>query len=170
MCGIIGYLGTDNAKDQILTSLKKIEYRGYDSAGVAVITSSGSIERSRTKGGIDALEPVAQNLPEASVGIGHTRWATHGEPSEANAHPHSSENFTLVHNGIIENYQQLLDKLNQQKKVTRSSQTDTEVLVHLIEHHYQKTGDAKKAILTSLKSVSGTFGLAVLHKDDPDTL
>ncbi len=169
MCGIIGYVGSQNAKIQILDGLRKIEYRGYDSAGVAVQHPDGRIELSKAKGGIAELEPTTDEMSDRSIGVGHTRWATHGEPNATNAHPHQVGGFTIVHNGIIENYEQIRQRLGESAK-NLASETDTEVLAALMERNFQKTNDALSAISSSLKSVRGTFGLAILHESTPNVL
>ena len=131
MCGIVGIIGTEPVVPRLLESLKRLEYRGYDSAGVATL-DGGAIERRRAKGKISALEArLAESPPGGTTGIGHTRWATHGMPNEANAHPHSDGRVAVVHNGIIENFQTLRAELVAQGH-TFSSDTDTEVVVHLV--------------------------------------
>ena len=133
MCGIVGYIGTANAKELLLRGLEKLEYRGYDSAGIAV-RNEEEIKVFKEKGRIAELRKVADNDFDGNIGIGHTRWATHGVPNYENAHPHQSTSgrFTLVHNGVIENYEQLRNEFLQ--SVTFKSDTDTEVIVELIEH------------------------------------
>jgi glucosamine--fructose-6-phosphate aminotransferase (isomerizing) len=155
-----------------MKSLKRIEYRGYDSAGIAVMGDGGRIQSRRVKGGVDELQARLSHdgLPKSHLAIGHTRWATHGVPSEQNAHPHSSTHFALVHNGIIENYQHIRRVLEKEGFKSYTSDTDTEVLVWLIERNYQKTGDVKRALAASLKAVQGTFGLAILCKNTPGKL
>ncbi len=169
MCGIVGYIGNRNVLPILLSGLKKLEYRGYDSAGVSVI-SCGNLETARASGKISALEEKIKNHPMAgTLGIGHTRWATHGVPTEMNAHPHLSYDgkIAVVHNGIIENYAALKQKL-QQEGISFKSDTDTEVVAHLIARFYQ--GDLKKAVLQALGKLEGAFGLAIICKDNPDVL
>ncbi|MDE6349733.1 MAG: glutamine--fructose-6-phosphate aminotransferase, partial [Treponemataceae bacterium] len=142
MCGIVGYVGHREATPVLINALKKLEYRGYDSAGIAVLDDDTIVVR-KTKGALKFLEAaVAKETVRGSVGIGHTRWATHGEPSDTNAHPHTdiSGSIAVVHNGIIENYATLKAWLQNQGIVFRS-QTDTEVITHLISYHYKKTGE-----------------------------
>ena len=169
MCGIVGYIGHKQAKPILVEGLKRLEYRGYDSAGVAVVRS-GRVEITRAVGRITNLEArLAQTPQEATVGIAHTRWATHGGPSENNAHPHAAlaGRIALVHNGIIENYQALATFLERQG-VTCSTETDTEVLAHLIGHCYQ--GNLEQAVRNALHEVQGTYGIAVVCADEPDCI
>jgi glucosamine--fructose-6-phosphate aminotransferase (isomerizing) len=164
MCGIIGYIGDKNAVPILIEGLKKLEYRGYDSAGVCTVDSCSLISV-KEKGKIVELEANQKlNKINSNLGIAHTRWATHGKPDSINAHPHfdCKENIAIVHNGIIENYQSLKELLiNEGHKFI--SETDSEVLAHLIEKFYE--GDLSSATLKALKCVEGTFGLAVIHKD-----
>lgn len=169
MCGIVGYIGHKQAKPILVEGLKRLEYRGYDSAGVAVVRS-GRVEITRAVGRISNLEArLAQTPQEATVGIAHTRWATHGGPSENNAHPHAAlaGRIALVHNGIIENYRALATFLERQG-VTCSTETDTEVLAHLIGHCYQ--GNLEQAVRNALHEVQGTYGIAVVCADEPDCI
>jgi glucosamine--fructose-6-phosphate aminotransferase (isomerizing) len=169
MCGIVGYIGHKSAEPILIEGLKRLEYRGYDSAGVALL-EAGRIYLARAKGRISELEgKLAGHQSPATVGIAHTRWATHGAPSEANAHPHLALDgrIALVHNGIIENYQSLRKFLDGQGVVFRS-ETDTEVLVQLIGHFY--SGDIEHAVRSALHEVQGTYGIAVLCADEPDRL
>ena len=167
MCGIIAYIGRQPALQILLRGLRRLEYRGYDSAGVAIL-NNGILSRIRAVGKIDALSEKLkdQELP-GTIGIAHTRWATHGGVTETNAHPHGALNgkLMIVHNGIIENYRELK---NQLPGVVFVSQTDTEVLGHLIGKYY--TGDLRQAVETALVQVRGTYGLVVVHADHPDTL
>ncbi|WP_368864477.1 class II glutamine amidotransferase, partial [Staphylococcus haemolyticus] len=145
MCGIVGYIGYDNAKELLLSGLEKLEYRGYDSAGIAVANDNGTTVF-KEKGRIAELRKVADNNDtDGHVGIGHTRWATHGVPSTVNSHPHQSNNerFTLVHNGVIENYEEL--KSEYLSDVTFQSETDTEVIVQLVEHFSNKGLETEEA-------------------------
>ena len=170
MCGIVGYTGSQNALNLLVEGLKRLEYRGYDSAGIAVFPENGGpVESYKCKGKIAALERIVSPLQNVYVtGIGHTRWATHGEPTEQNAHPHFSEDRTIcvVHNGIIENHEQLRQVLRDEG-VTFTSETDTEVLAHLIAKHYKPGEDLLHAVSRALQTVEGTYGLAVLAADRP---
>ena len=168
MCGIVGYVGKRSAQDVLLDGLEKLEYRGYDSAGVA-LAQEGGIRVVKSKGRLDALRQklAVQALAESSCGIGHTRWATHGEPSDVNSHPHSTPRVSIVHNGIIENYGVLKERL-MAKGYTFESETDTEVLVKLIDSCYE--GEPLKALRAALAMVRGSYALAVLFRDFPDTL
>src|SRR5919109_4239283 len=142
MCGIVGYVGEKSAVGIIVEGLKRLEYRGYDSAGVAVIAPGGSLEVRRAAGRMKTLEGILRERPlTGRIGIGHTRWATHGRPSDENAHPHTdcSGSLVVVHNGIMENYLELKERLRADGHAFRS-ETDTEILAHLIEHHLQATG------------------------------
>ena len=147
MCGIVGYVGEKSAVGIIVDGLKKLEYRGYDSAGVAIL-QDGTLQVRRAAGRMTNLEAVLRDKPVAgTLGIGHTRWATHGRPSEENAHPHTdcSGSLVVVHNGILENYLTLKERLQAEGHVF-TSETDTEVLAHLIEHHLAATGDLERAV------------------------
>lgn len=168
MCGIIGYIGNRNAVSVVLEGLKRLEYRGYDSAGVAFFTDS-RIEVRRCTGKIkDLISLLESENPSSHTTIGHTRWATHGRPSEENAHPHRSNGIVLVHNGIIENYLSLKKKLIE-KGYTFTSETDTEVLCHLIED-YAKRYPLEDAVREALKEVKGAYALAVMKEDEPDKI
>ena len=168
MCGIVGYVGKRSAQDVLLDGLEKLEYRGYDSAGVA-LALDGGIRVVKSKGRLTALREklAAQQLAQSFCGIGHTRWATHGEPSDVNSHPHSTPRVSIVHNGIIENYGLLKERLAA-KGYTFQSETDTEVLVKLIDSCY--TGDPLRALQQALAKVRGSYALAVLFRDYPDTI
>ena len=168
MCGIVGYVGKRNAQNVLLDGLEKLEYRGYDSAGVA-LALDGGIRVVKSKGRLAELRKKleAENLPESFCGIGHTRWATHGEPSDVNSHPHSTPRVSIVHNGIIENYGILKERLIA-KGYTFESETDTEVLVKLIDSCYE--GEPLQAIHEALSMVRGSYALAVLFRDFPDTV
>lgn len=179
MCGIVGYIGSKEALPILVKGLRRLEYRGYDSAGVAVISmkspvpSSNSgevkIKRVRSVGKIDNLaNKVADQKITGTMGIAHTRWATHGGVTEENAHPHTdcTGDIVVAHNGIIENYRELKEKFL--KDHTFSSQTDTEVLAHLIEIHYK--GNLREAVQAALRHIRGTYGVVVLHRSEPDTL
>ncbi len=163
MCGIVGIVGQGDAAPRLIEGLRRLEYRGYDSAGVATVVD-GRIERRRAEGKLANLESVLAARPLAgSIGIGHTRWATHGVPNERNAHPHATERSAVVHNGIIENYRELKRQLG--PDVAYASETDSEVLAHLIAAHY--SGNLLAAVKAALRRVRGTYGLAVVHADEP---
>jgi len=169
MCGIVGYIGQKKSTDVLLDGLSKLEYRGYDSAGVAIYTGS-ELEVRKKKGRLMVLGGDLETTPiEGTVGIGHTRWATHGAPSDENAHPHASANgkIAVVHNGIIENYMKLKDYLGT-KGYTFSSQTDTEVIVHLIDYYYK--GDLYEAVQEAMQRLEGSYALAVVSEHHPDEL
>ena len=168
MCGIVGYVGKRNAQDVLLDGLEKLEYRGYDSAGVA-LALEGGIRVVKSKGRLAELRKrlAVEALARSGCGIGHTRWATHGEPSDVNSHPHSTPRVSIVHNGIIENYGVLKERL-MAKGYTFESETDTEVLVKLIVSCYE--GEPLKALRAALAMVRGSYALAVLFRDFPDTL
>ncbi len=170
MCGIVGYIGDDKATPILLNGLEKLEYRGYDSAGVAVYQNH-SVEVVKSKGRLKNLCDIlnSDNHMIGTLGIGHTRWATHGEPSDINSHPHCSENgsFAVVHNGIIENYLYLRDYLmNKGKRF--ASETDTEVVAQLLEYYYN--GNILDTIIKVLSKIEGAYALGIICKDDPDTL
>lgn len=173
MCGIVGYIGQKEAYPILIKGLKRLEYRGYDSAGVALINSDRQLNVYKTKGKVSDLEAfVAQKNISGNIGIAHTRWATHGEPSPANAHPHysSSERLALIHNGIIENYAVLKDKLQAKGYIFKSS-TDTEVLVQLIEYiQVSNHIDLLTAVQLALGEVVGAYAIAILDKDNPDEI
>ncbi len=164
MCGIVGVVGSKNAVAIILDGLRKLEYRGYDSAGIALL-ENGQFKTVKEEGKIARLEDALKEKKfHSDIGIGHTRWATHGRPSKQNAHPHASSKICVVHNGIIENHQELKKKL-QKNGVEFLSETDSEVVPHLIEYHLEKTGDVKKSLLAATKEIHGTFALAVIFKN-----
>lgn len=169
MCGIVGYIGSRDSQPILLEGLKKLEYRGYDSAGVAIYTDRG-LKLSKAKGRITELEHRLQFEPlEGSAGIGHTRWATHGKPSDENSHPHTDKdrNISVVHNGIIENHMQLKEEL-EQLGYTFVSETDTEVLSHLIAHYYE--GSLVQAVRHAISRIRGAYAIAVLSSYEPDKL
>ncbi|HLC26881.1 MAG TPA: glutamine--fructose-6-phosphate transaminase (isomerizing), partial [bacterium] len=164
MCGIIGYIGERQVVPILIEGLKRLEYRGYDSAGVALI-HNGTVEVRRTVGKLRALEESLRHVVlEGTVGVGHTRWATHGRPSEENAHPHRAGTIALVQNGIVENYLELKEKLRQAGR-TFQSETDTEVLAHLIDFYFQ--GDLEAAMRRALQEVKGAYALAAISSADP---
>jgi len=170
MCGIVGYAGENRAAPILLQQLKKLEYRGYDSAGIAVL-NGGEITVSKISGKVEALYEKTKDgtLIAGTIGIGHTRWATHGAPTDVNAHPHLSKSgkFAIVHNGIIENYAELREELKE-KGFEFLSETDTEVIVNLIESYYD--GDLKKAVMKASSRLNGTYALGVLCVDFPDKI
>ncbi len=171
MCGIVGYIGSKPAREIVIKGLKRLEYRGYDSAGLAIV--NGETKIFKCKGRVDDLEVMVNGTDfNGTIGMGHTRWATHGEPNELNAHPQASAkgNFIVVHNGIIENYA-LIKKHLQGRGIPFSSQTDTEVLANLIEHLYLE-GDltAEQAITLALNRVEGAYGLVIICVNEPDRL
>lgn len=173
MCGIVGYIGTREAFPVLIKGLKRLEYRGYDSAGVALINNDGKLNVYKAKGKVAGLEDYCSDKDiSGTIGIAHTRWATHGEPSSVNAHPHFSESkgLAIIHNGIIENYADLKAKLKV-KGVTFRSDTDTEVLVQLIEYIQNKKGlDLLTAVQLALHEVIGAYAIAILDKSNPDQI
>ncbi|MEK6634522.1 MAG: glutamine--fructose-6-phosphate aminotransferase, partial [Nitrospirota bacterium] len=169
MCGIVGYVGNQEAVPILIGGLAKLEYRGYDSAGVA-IQQGQKITVRRSVGKLVNLQKSLQEKElSGMVGIGHTRWATHGKPSEQNAHPHRSKGCVLVHNGIIENYQPLKQQL-EKEGYTFQSETDTEVLAHLIDKYLQKGQGLADAVRSATKDVRGSYALAVISEKEPGTL
>jgi glucosamine--fructose-6-phosphate aminotransferase (isomerizing) len=171
MCGIVGYIGSNNALPMLIDGLKRLEYRGYDSSGVAIVRG-GAIHLQKKVGKVSELEKVASSKEYAgSIGIGHTRWATHGEPSDVNAHPHVSNDGTiaLIHNGIIENYHTIKIKLEKLGYKFKSA-TDTEVLVQLIQEMKKGSGDLETAVRLALRQVDGTYGIAVISSQEPDKI
>ncbi|HAW34194.1 MAG TPA: glutamine--fructose-6-phosphate transaminase (isomerizing), partial [Alphaproteobacteria bacterium] len=169
MCGIVGIISNRQVTPLLIDGLKRLEYRGYDSAGVATLVD-GKIERRRAKGKIVNLEnKIAENPLAGTIGIGHTRWATHGVPNETNAHPHATKYAAVVHNGIIENYRELRDELKEQGHVFES-ETDTEVVVHLISQKIEEGCDPQTAVAQSLKRLKGVFALAIIFAGREDLL
>ncbi len=171
MCGIVGYLGNREAAPILINGLKRLEYRGYDSAGIATLDEEG-IHLVKEVGKIRKLEEALNGaMPRGVVGIGHTRWATHGKPNTINAHPHTdcSGNIVLIHNGIIENFS-VLKKLLEQTGHVFKSDTDTEVVAHLIEELYRTGHSFEEAFREALLKIEGTFGIAVINKDEPDKI
>src|SRR5436309_6560737 len=167
MCGIVGYIGPRKAVPIILDGLKRLEYRGYDSAGLAVVAEDGELTVRRASGKLRNLEDAIRMSPlEGAYGIGHTRWATHGRPTEENAHPHRdcTGEIVVVHNGIVENYLALKQQLQDEghKFVT---ETDTEVIAHLVEKHYQ--GNLEEAVRKAAKELNGVFALGIISSKDP---
>jgi glucosamine--fructose-6-phosphate aminotransferase (isomerizing) len=169
MCGIVGYIGEQEATPIIFEGLRKLEYRGYDSAGIATLRPDGIAVR-RSEGKLLNLEKLLREQPlTGTIGIGHTRWATHGRPSEINAHPHTAGSVVVVHNGIIENYLSLKEQL-QAAGHEFSSQTDTEVIAHLVDERLKTAGSFEAAVRTALQELQGAFAVCILCKDQPDTL
>ena len=173
MCGIVGYVGPKNAVPLLIEGLKRLEYRGYDSAGVAVRQADGALAVRKRVGRLSNLEEALEAAPLAGgLGIGHTRWATHGEPSEINSHPHldCAGGIAVVHNGIIENYQALRAQLEAKGHVFRS-QTDTEVLPHLIGEVLKQGGRSPgEAIREALRQAKGAYALGIVFRDEPGVL
>lgn len=172
MCGIVGYIGDRQASDIIVKGLERLEYRGYDSAGIALV--NGQLNIKKGKGKVANLRKMIQQSPmEGTIGIGHTRWATHGAPNDVNSHPHSSESgdIALVHNGIIENYTSLKKELKNKGRTFRTD-TDTEVVVQLIEEIYRegKSIDFEQAVRMALNQIVGTYGLAIIHSEEPNRI
>jgi glutamine---fructose-6-phosphate transaminase (isomerizing) len=171
MCGIVGYIGERDATPIILKGLKRLEYRGYDSAGVAVL-ANGQIEIRRDAGKLSQLEALVNDMPvHGKIGIGHTRWATHGEPNARNAHPHigSTGEFVVVHNGIVENYLALREELIAEGTQFKS-ETDTETIVHLIEKFYASGDGLVEAVRKTLKQLKGAHGIVVMSSREPDKI
>ena len=165
MCGIVGYIGQKNCSDILLDGLTRLEYRGYDSAGIALL-KNGEFLRYRANGKLKSLKKlVYADSPSGNIGIGHTRWATHGEPSEKNAHPHNSENFVIVHNGIIENYRDIKSFLTA-NGTEISSETDSEMIVHLIEYYYSKGNSFEESVINTIKKLEGAYAVLDLNKKE----
>lgn len=173
MCGIVGYIGKQQAYPILIKGLRRLEYRGYDSAGVALISDTGNLNVYKTKGKVDDLVEHSKDKDiSGTIGIAHTRWATHGEPNSTNAHPHisASGDLALIHNGIIENYESLRKDL-EERGVEFRSNTDTEVLVQLIDYiHTQRKQPLVRAVQIALRMVIGAYAIAIIDKNDPDTL
>ncbi|MGN8647360.1 glutamine--fructose-6-phosphate transaminase (isomerizing) [Gracilibacillus sp. HCP3S3_G5_1] len=169
MCGIVGFIGANDAKEILLTGLEKLEYRGYDSAGIALLNDSG-VNVTKVKGRIATLREKVDQDVMATMGIGHTRWATHGEPSEDNAHPHQSASgrYTLVHNGVIENYTEIRDKYL--GGVTLKSETDTEIVVQLVEQFANEANDVLEGFRKALSVLKGSYALALIDNQNPDLI
>lgn len=168
MCGVVGYVGDRDCADILLDSLSKLEYRGYDSAGIAVF-ENGAIRVEKSKGRLTNLIEKMQKdgKPDGHCGIGHTRWATHGEPSDVNSHPHGNSTVTIVHNGIIENYKQIKDFLISQG-YTFESETDTETVAKLLDFYYK--GNPLDTIIKVLSEIKGSYALGIMFKDFPDRI
>ena len=169
MCGIVGIVSNESVALRLLQGLRQLEYRGYDSSGIATV-SANKIERARAEGKLINLEKIVHNqTPNGNIGIGHTRWATHGLPTETNAHPHATQNVAVVHNGIIENFRELKQEL-QKSGVEFTSQTDTEVILHLIDKNIAAGKTPKNAVAEALKKLEGAFALGIIFASQPDTL
>jgi len=171
MCGIVGYVGPKSTVDVLLGGLKRLEYRGYDSAGVSVINSQGTLETRKRAGKLSILVDDIDKSPlgDSHIGIGHTRWATHGAPTDGNAHPHlggDTQKLSLIHNGIIENFAELKSELLE-AGVSFASETDTEVAAHLIARQYDKTGNLIESFRTVVRRLHGAFTILVMHEDEP---
>ncbi|MEI7420430.1 MAG: glutamine--fructose-6-phosphate aminotransferase, partial [Actinomycetes bacterium] len=171
MCGIVGYVGPKSTVDVLLGGLKRLEYRGYDSAGVSVINQQGALETRKRAGKLAILVDDIAKAPlgEAHIGIGHTRWATHGAPTDGNAHPHlggTTQKLSLIHNGIIENFAELKSELLEAGAVF-ASETDTEVAAHLVAAEYDKSGDLIESFRTVVRRLHGAFTILVMHEDEP---
>ena len=173
MCGIVAYLGKKEAYPILIKGLQRLEYRGYDSAGIALLNPNENIRLYKCKGKVADLQAFASDADRSgSIGVGHTRWATHGVPDDKNAHPHFSEsgNLVIIHNGIIENYASLKKELQNRGHVFKSD-TDTEVLIYLIENIIKNEGvDLVTAVMKALNQVVGAYAIVILSKDNPDLL
>ncbi|HUA23483.1 MAG TPA: glutamine--fructose-6-phosphate transaminase (isomerizing), partial [Steroidobacteraceae bacterium] len=169
MCGIVGAIAERNIVPILMEGLRRLEYRGYDSAGIAVLNGDGQVSRLRTVGKVRMLQEALERSPTTGkLGIAHTRWATHGVPSERNAHPHVSlDGLAIVHNGIIENHEELREDL-ERRGYEFSSETDTEVVAHRIHHHLETLGDLFKAVRATVAELEGAYALAVVSENDPD--
>ena len=169
MCGIVGIIGREPVAGHLIDALKRLEYRGYDSAGIATL-EQGALSRRRAQGKLKELEGRLEQEPLAGkIGIGHTRWATHGKPSEINAHPHAAEQVAVVHNGIIENFRELREKLGK-TGAKFASETDTEVIAHLVNSEMKSGKSPKDAVAATLKQLRGAFALAFLFDGEDDLL
>ena len=172
MCGIVGYVGNKQVVPLIIDGLRKLEYRGYDSAGIAVVNEDAELEIRRAEGKLRNLEETIRLTPlDGTYGIGHTRWATHGRPTEENAHPHRdcTGHVVVVHNGIIENYLQLKERLRKtdHRFVT---ETDTEIIAHLIEEYLKQGDNFERAVRDTARELRGIFALSIINADEPDTI
>jgi glucosamine--fructose-6-phosphate aminotransferase (isomerizing) len=172
MCGIIGYIGQENAIPILLDGLSRLEYRGYDSSGISIVDQEGKLKIFKKVGKLDQLKKFVDSLKlKSCIGLGHTRWATHGPPSDQNAHPHQdcSRSIAVVHNGIIENFHELREDLKKKHHRFRS-ETDTEVIAHLIEEELKKGGGLEEALRRTLRKVRGAYALGVIRKEEEGTL
>ncbi|HYY99320.1 MAG TPA: class II glutamine amidotransferase, partial [Pyrinomonadaceae bacterium] len=172
MCGIVGYVGNKQVVPVILDGLRKLEYRGYDSAGIAVVDEGQQLDIRRAEGKLRNLEEAIRLKPlDGTYGIGHTRWATHGRPTEENAHPHRdcTGRVVVVHNGIVENYLQLKERL---RKTDHNfvTETDTEVIAHLIEEYLRDEPSFERAVQRTVRDLRGIFALSIISVDEPDTI
>lgn len=166
----MGYIGTKPCIDFIFEGLKKLEYRGYDSAGIAILSEKGSLKLVKSEGKLDKLKPLLKNLPtDGVIGMGHTRWATHGVPSEGNAHPHAHHGLAIIHNGILENYKEFKFELSKEG-YEFVSETDSEVFVHLFNRELQTTKDLKTVIKKNVHKFKGAFALGIMSESEPDTI
>ena len=169
MCGIVGIIGTEPVAPTILEALKRLEYRGYDSAGIATL-SRGEIERRRAEGKLSNLERLLDDMPlDGTIGIGHTRWATHGAPTERNAHPHATDRVAIVHNGIIENFRELRERLAADGAIF-ATETDSEVIAHLVTHYLDKGLSAREAAAETIGELEGAFALGIIFRGDEDLM
>jgi len=171
MCGIVGYIGWQKAQDVVMNGLEKLEYRGYDSSGIATIFN-GQLKLSKYKGRLSVLSKHLEEDPhQGHVGIGHTRWATHGQPSDVNSHPHINESnsVAVIHNGIIENYRELKKELIDEGYIFKS-QTDTEVVVHMIDKYLKTSVDILSAVNMAVSRLRGAYALGIISKADPDKI
>lgn len=172
MCGIVGYVGNKNAKDIVIDGLKKLEYRGYDSAGIAIVRD-GKLEVKKHVGGIANLENLIGDDPMTShIAIGHTRWATHGVPSDVNAHPHVSQDgkIAIVHNGIIENYVDLKQELAEKHRIEFKTETDSEVIAQLIGVIYEEKKDLLESVFEAVDRMRGAYAIVAIAEDEPDKM
>src|SRR5436189_3478574 len=172
MCGIVGYAGRREAGPILIEGLKRLEYRGYDSAGIALVDDAGDLFVEKKAGKLENLRTaIADRTPHAAIGLAHTRWATHGRPSDLNAHPHvdCTGEITVIHNGIIENFRELRDDL-EARGHTLTSETDTEAIAHLIEDAYSETHDLADAVRAALRIVEGAYAIAVMHRGEGERL
>jgi len=171
MCGIVGAVAERDVVPILMEGLRRLEYRGYDSAGIAVLNGSKHLTRLRTVGKVRMLDEALEQSPtHGKIGIAHTRWATHGMPSERNAHPHiSRDGLAIVHNGIIENHEELRADL-ERRGYKFSSETDTEVIAHRIHYHLQTVGDLFKAVRATVAELEGAYALVVVSEHDPERL
>ena len=167
MCGIIGYVGPLQARDVVLDGLTQLEYRGYDSAGMALLTEEGIYLRKKV-GQVSSLRSICTEDVDSHCGIGHTRWATHGGVTDANAHPHVVGRVVLLHNGIIENYHAISVQFGFEGLAT--SETDTEVAAQLINYYYDKTNDPYQAIRNAIRIIDGSYAFCIMFDDPPDTI
>jgi glucosamine--fructose-6-phosphate aminotransferase (isomerizing) len=170
MCGIVGAVAQRDVVEILIEGLRRLEYRGYDSAGVAIINDSQALRRVRRMGKVQSLADAITEAPTlGGTGIAHTRWATHGEPSEDNAHPHMSGDIAVVHNGIIENHEKLRIELQEQGYIF-TSQTDTEVIAHLVERELKDSSSLLNAVMATRSLLEGAYGMVVINRTDPERM